>query len=57
MYSQSALTLKNNNGADCLENVIALCPTCHREAHDSVDAADFNAKLIKKALKIEEQLL
>lgn len=51
------LTRLADGGADCPENVIALCPTCHRKAHYSVEAADFNAKLIEKALKIEEQLL
>ncbi len=35
-----------DGGPDHPEHVIALCPNCHRRAHYSVDAHDFNTKLI-----------
>ena len=35
-----------DGGPDHPENVVALCPNCHRRAHYSKDAASFNAKLM-----------
>ncbi|EPD2588181.1 HNH endonuclease [Vibrio cholerae] len=50
------LTRLADGGADCPENVIALCPTCHRRAHYSIDNKEFNEKLLKIALSIEEKI-
>ncbi|WP_373273521.1 HNH endonuclease [Vibrio parahaemolyticus] len=50
------LTRLADGGADCPENVIALCPTCHRRAHYSIDNQEFNEKLLKIALSIEEKI-
>ena len=36
-----------DGGPDHPENVVALCPNCHRRAHYSKDAASFNAKLVE----------
>lgn len=47
------LTRLSDGGADCPENVIALCPTCHRRAHYSVDSVIFNNELMRKAKAIE----
>lgn len=47
------LTRLADGGADSPENVIALCPTCHRRAHYSVDRLNFNGELTEKALAIE----
>ena len=49
------LTRLADGGADCPENVIALCPTCHRRAHYSIDSKEFNDKLAEIALGIEEK--
>lgn len=38
-----------DGGPDHPENVVAICPNCHRRAHFSRDAADFNQKLVKNA--------
>lgn len=35
-----------DGGPDHPENVIALCPNCHRRAHYAKDAASFNAQLV-----------
>lgn len=35
-----------DDGPDHPENVIGLCPNCHRRAHSSVDATAFNQRLI-----------
>lgn len=47
------LTRLSDGGADCPENVIALCPTCHRRAHYAVDSEAFNNELMCKAKAIE----
>ncbi|KYZ86779.1 hypothetical protein A3Q32_15980 [Alcanivorax sp. KX64203] len=36
-----------DGGPDHPENVVALCPNCHRRTHYSKDAASFNAKLVE----------
>lgn len=36
-----------DGGPDHPENVIALCPTCHRRAHYATDSKSFNATLIE----------
>ena len=50
------LTRLADGGADCPENVIALCPTCHRRAHYSIDSKEFNERLLRIALSIEEKI-
>ncbi len=42
-----------DDGPDHPAHVIALCPNCHRRAHSSKDAEDFNAKLIERLARIE----
>jgi len=42
-----------DEGPDHPMHVIALCPNCHRRAHSSVDAKQFNERLIMKLLKLE----
>lgn len=44
-----------DGGPDHPENVIALCPNCHRRAHYSKDAENYNNKLIKLANLIESK--
>ncbi|NHN49316.1 HNH endonuclease [Halostella sp. JP-L12] len=39
------LTRRSDGGADSPENVIALCPNCHRRVHEGRDGADFNQSL------------
>ncbi|WP_143199072.1 HNH endonuclease signature motif containing protein [Bradyrhizobium sp. NAS80.1] len=34
-------------------SVIALCPTCHRRVHHSLDGEEYNAALIRKLRKLE----
>ena len=36
-----------DGGADSVDNVIALCPNCHRKAHYSVQSNDFKVELKK----------
>jgi 5-methylcytosine-specific restriction protein A len=36
-----------DGGPDHPENVIALCPNCHRKAHYSIDAESFNASMVQ----------
>lgn len=45
-----------DGGSDDPLNVIALCPNCHRRAHYSVGARDFNQELMAKVIKIEQSL-
>lgn len=45
-----------DDGPDHPEQVIALCPNCHRRAHYSDDAAIFNRRLIRLAARIERHL-
>ena len=50
------LTRLADGGADLPQNVIALCPTCHRKAHYSLNYLEFNSKLIGKVAAIEALL-
>lgn len=50
------LTRLADGGADLPQNVIALCPTCHRRAHYSLEYLEFNNKLIDKVADIEARL-
>lgn len=47
------LTKLADGGTDIPENVIAVCPTCHRRAHYSVNKDDFNQELIYKVQQVE----
>lgn len=40
------------NGPDTVENVIALCPSHHREAHYGVEAIDINSKMQAKIVSL-----
>ena len=46
-----------DGGPDDPENVIALCPNCHRRRHQGHDGDEFNRELIKKAEKRNNQFL
>lgn len=43
-----------DGGADLPENVVALCPNCHRRTHYSLDGNEFNAGLIEVIRKTEQ---
>jgi 5-methylcytosine-specific restriction protein A len=46
-----------DGGPDHPNNVIGLCPNCHRKSHYSVDARVYNEELKAKVERIEELLL
>ncbi|MBN3562942.1 HNH endonuclease [Amphritea spongicola] len=43
----------SDGGPDHPLNVAALCPNCHRRAHHSIDAVEFNKLLINKVTQLE----
>lgn len=43
------LKLLGDEGVDHPDNVIALCPNCHRRVHEGKDGRQFNEELMKKA--------
>ncbi|PSW14391.1 HNH endonuclease [Photobacterium rosenbergii] len=43
-----------DGGPDHPKNVIAVCPNCHRRAHYSIDAVEYNNSLIEKLSHIEK---
>lgn len=45
-----------DGGPDIPKNVIALCPTCHRRSHYSINHLEFNDGLIIKAFDIEANI-
>lgn len=45
-----------DGGPDLPENVIAICPTCHRRAHYATDAKAYNAGLIIIVERIENEI-
>lgn len=45
-----------DGGPDHPANVVAICPNCHRRAHYSKDATDFNKELMKVAAQKEAAL-
>lgn len=47
------LTRLADGGTDLPQNVIALCPTCHRRAHHALNNLEFNNELIIKVASIE----
>ena len=51
------LTRLADGGADLPQNVIGLCPTCHRKAHYSLKHLEFNNRLINKVAAIESKLI
>ena len=46
-----------DGGPDHPENVVALCPNCHRRAHYAQDAVTFNDELKKIAVRAEQNAL
>ncbi|WP_370587835.1 HNH endonuclease [Psychrobacter sp. JCM 18901] len=50
------LTRLADGGADLPQNVIALCPTCHRRAHYSLNYLEFNSQLINEVAAIEAKI-
>ena len=40
---------RSDGGADHPDNVIALCPNCHRHVHHGQDGEEFNQQLIEKS--------
>ena len=44
-----------DGGPDHPENVVAVCPNCHRRAHYSLDSKEFNAELKQIALAAENE--
>ena len=50
------LTRLSDGGPDLPENVVALCPTCHRRAHHAVDSENFNAELVAMVKQIEASI-
>jgi 5-methylcytosine-specific restriction protein A len=46
-----------DGGPDHPENVVGLCPNCHRRAHYSQDAISFNDELKKIAVQAEQNAL
>jgi 5-methylcytosine-specific restriction protein A len=47
----------SDGGPDKPENVIALCPNCHKRRHRGRDGDEFNERLIEKAEKRNQRLL
>ena len=47
----------SDDGPDIPENVAAVCPNCHREAHYGINKNDFKTKLATKILLKEKSLL
>lgn len=45
----------SDGGPDLPENVVALCPNCHRRAHYASDAKAFNESLKRYAAQVEGQ--
>lgn len=50
------LKMLGDEGADHPDNVIALCPNCHRRVHEGRDGHQFNEELIEKANDRNERL-
>ncbi|EHN67946.1 HNH endonuclease [Aliivibrio fischeri] len=50
------LTRLADGGSDTPENVIALCPTCHRKVHYSIDKDELNNKMIFIVQMIESSI-
>lgn len=50
------LTRRSDGGPDDPENVIALCPNCHKRVHQGNDGDEFNQALREKAERRNERL-
>ncbi|RUO29236.1 HNH endonuclease [Aliidiomarina sedimenti] len=50
------MTRLADGGPDHPENVVAVCPNCHRRAHYATDAKEYNQTLIDKVRLIEDEL-
>jgi 5-methylcytosine-specific restriction protein A len=50
------ITRLADDGFDAPENIVAVCPNCHRKAHYSVDRADFRNYLIDAAKTAEDKI-
>lgn len=48
---------RSDGGPDDPENVIALCPNCHRRVHHGADGDEFNRELIEKARERNRELV
>ncbi|WP_178915176.1 HNH endonuclease signature motif containing protein [Natronomonas gomsonensis] len=48
---------RSDGGPDDPENVIALCPNCHRRRHHGKDGDEFNEKLVKRVEDRNKELL
>ena len=46
-----------DGGPDDPENVLAICPNCHRRVHYGQDGDEFNQQLIETAAELYEQVL
>lgn len=44
----------SEGGPDTVENVIAVCPNCHRRAHHSVDRSEFQ-QVLKQAIRDRDE--
>jgi 5-methylcytosine-specific restriction protein A len=42
----------SNNGADSIENAIAVCPNCHRRLHYSIDKTQLKDAIYKKIIRL-----
>ncbi|MBN1965367.1 MAG: HNH endonuclease [Anaerolineae bacterium] len=47
------LNRRADGGLDVPENVIALCPNCHRRAHHADDGEQFNSELKRRIRQLE----
>jgi len=47
----------SDGGVDDPENVIAICPNCHREVHHGQDGDQLNEELIERAVERNERFL
>jgi 5-methylcytosine-specific restriction protein A len=48
---------RSDGGPDSPENVIALCPNCHRRVHHGKDGDQFNRQLIEQTQERNERLI
>lgn len=51
------ITRRSDGGADAPENVVALCPNCHRRVHEGRDGDEFNQRLRKQVKQRNEEVL
>jgi 5-methylcytosine-specific restriction protein A len=51
------LTRVSDGGPDEPENVVALCPNCHRRVHRGADGTEFNSEILDRVKQRNERLL